>query len=170
MSSTRSLHRHIAPRRSWGPGKFSDLLIENKTQATETLPHLRIHTTGKARIAFSLKEILCFALNCIFTGFRLGSVIQWHPTPVLLPGKSHGPRSLEGCSPWGRWESDTTERLPFHFSLSCIGEGNGNPLQRSCLENSRDGVAWQVAIYGVAQSQTWLKRLSISCRCLINAL
>ena len=63
---------------------------------------------------------------------------QWHPTPVLLPGESHGRRSLVGCSPWGREESDTTERLPFHFSLSCIGEGNGNPLQCSCLENPRD--------------------------------
>ena len=59
---------------------------------------------------------------------------QWHPTPVLLPGKSHGQRSLVGCSPWGHWESDTTERLHFHFSLSCIGEGNGNPLQCSCRE------------------------------------
>ena len=63
---------------------------------------------------------------------------QWHPTPVLLPGKSHGWRSLVGCSPWGCYESDMTERLPFHFSLSCIGEGNGNPLQCSCLENPRD--------------------------------
>ena len=53
---------------------------------------------------------------------------QWHPTPELLPGKSHGQRSLVGCSPWGREESDTTERLHFHFPLSCIGEGNGNPL------------------------------------------
>ena len=53
---------------------------------------------------------------------------QWHPTPVLLPGKSHGWRSLVGCNPWGLEESDTTERLHFHFSLSCIGEGNGNPL------------------------------------------
>ena len=78
---------------------------------------------------------------------------QWHPTPVLLPGKSHGWRSLVGCSPWGRWGSDTTERLHFHFSLSCIGEGNGNPLQCSCLENPRDGVA---------QSRTRLKRLSSS--------
>ena len=67
---------------------------------------------------------------------------QWHPTPVLLPGKSHGRRSLVGCSPWGREESDTTERLPFHFSLSCLGEGNGNPLQCSCLENPMDGEAW----------------------------
>ena len=60
---------------------------------------------------------------------------QWHPTPVLLPGESHGRRSLVGFSPWGREESDTTERLHFYFSLSCIGEGNGNPLQCSCLEN-----------------------------------
>ena len=73
---------------------------------------------------------------------------QWHPTPVLLPGKSHGQRSLVGCSPWGRQESDMTERLHFHFSLSCIGEGNSNPLQCSCLENPRDGVT---------QSQTQLK-------------
>ena len=87
---------------------------------------------------------------------------QWHPTPVLLPGKSHGWRSLEGCSPWGRWESDTAERLHFHFSLSCIGEGYGNPLQCSCLENPRDGGAWWAAVYGVAQSRTRLKRLSSS--------
>jgi len=86
----------------------------------------------------------------------------WHPTPVLLPGKSHGRRSLVGCSPWGREELDTTEWLHFHFSLSCIGEGNGSPLQRSCLENPRDGRAWWVAIYGVAQSWTRLKQLSSS--------
>ena len=73
---------------------------------------------------------------------------QWHPTPVLLPGKSHGRKSLVGCSPWGREESDMIERLHFHFSLLCIGEGNGNPLQCSCLENPRDGVA---------QSRTQLK-------------
>jgi len=90
------------------------------------------------------------------------TVRRWHPTPVPLPGKSRGWRSLVGCSPWGREESDTTERLHFHFSLSCIGEGNGNPLQCSCLENPRDGGAWWAAVYGVAQSQTRLKRLSIS--------
>ena len=87
---------------------------------------------------------------------------QWHPTPVLLPGKSHGRRSLVGCSPWGREESDTTMQLHFHFLLSCIGEGNGNPLQCSCLENLRDGGAWWAAVYGIMQSQTWLKRLSSS--------
>ena len=76
------------------------------------------------------------------------------PTPVLLPGKSHGRKSLVGCSPWGHEESDTTERLHFHFSLSCIGEGNGNPLQCSCLENPRDRGAWWGALCGVAQSDT----------------
>ena len=87
---------------------------------------------------------------------------QWHPTPVLLPGKSHGRRSLVGCSPWDGKQSDTTERLHFHFSFSCIGEGNGNPLQCSCLENPGDGGAWWAAVYGVAQSRTRLNRLGSS--------
>ena len=65
--------------------------------------------------------------------------------------KSHGWRSVVGCSPWDHEELDTTERLHFHFSLSCIGEGNGNPLQCSCLENPRDGGALWAAVYGVAQ-------------------
>ena len=93
---------------------------------------------------------------------KLAKERQWHPTPVLLPGKSHGWRSLVGCSPWGRCELDTTERLHFHFSLSCIAEGNGNPLQCSCLGNPREGGAWWAAVYGVAQSRTRLKRLSSS--------
>ena len=83
-------------------------------------------------------------------------------TPVLLPGKSHGRRSLVGCSPRGCEESDMTERLHFQFSLSFIGKGNGNPLQCSCLENPRDGEAWWAAVCGVAQSWTRLKRLSSS--------
>ena len=62
-----------------------------------------------------------------------------------------------GYSSQGHKESDTTERLHFHFSLSFIGEGNGNPLQRSCLENPRDGEAWWAVVYGVAQSRTRLK-------------
>ena len=78
---------------------------------------------------------------------------QWHPTPVLLPGKSHGRRSLVGWSPWGRKESDMTEWLHFHFSLLCFGEGNDKPLQCSCLENPRNGAA---------QSRTRLKWLSSS--------
>jgi len=85
-----------------------------------------------------------------------------NPLQYSLPGKSHGQRSLVGCSPWGHEESDMTERLHFHFSLSCIGEGNGNPLQCSCLENPKDGGAWWAAVYGVAQSRTRLKWLSSS--------
>ena len=79
---------------------------------------------------------------------------QWHPTPVLLPGKFHGWRSLVGCSPWGRQESDTTERLPFHFSLSCIGEGNGNPLQCSCLESQGRGSLVGCLLWGRTESDT----------------
>ena len=83
---------------------------------------------------------------------------QWHPTPVLLPGKSHGRKSLVGCSPWGRKELDTTERLYFHFSLSCFGEGNGNPLQYSCLENRTElqSMGWQRV------GQDWGISLSLS--------
>ena len=90
----------------------------------------------------------------------LGWRRQWRPTPVLFPGESHGWRSLAGCSPWGLKESDTIEQFHFHFSLSCTGEGNGSPLQCSCLENPRDGGAWWAVVCGVAQSQTRLKRLS----------
>ena len=84
------------------------------------------------------------------------------PHSSSLAWKTHGWRSMVGYSPWGCLESDTTERLHFHFSLSCIGEGNGNPLQCSCLENPRDGGAWWAAVSGVAQSRTRLKRLSSS--------
>ena len=82
--------------------------------------------------------------------------------------KSHGWRSLVGCIPWGRWELDTTERLHFHFSLSCV-EGNGSPLQCSCLENPRDRGAWWAAVYGVTQSRTRLKGLSSSSSSKITA-
>ena len=107
-------------------------------------------------------EVLVPSLSCSRLSWRRR---QWHPTPVLLPGKTHGQRSLVGCSPWGRCESDTTERLHFHFSLSCIGEGNGNPLQCSWLENPREGGAWWVAVYGVSQSRTWLSDFTfMNCR------
>ena len=94
-------------------------------------------------------------LECMIKNLKKG--FGCYPTPVLLPGESHGRGSLVGCSPWGREELDTTEQLHFHFSLSCIGEGNGNPLQGSCLENPRDGGAWWAAVYGIAQSLTQLK-------------
>ena len=72
-----------------------------------------------------------------------------------LAGKSHGRRSLVGYSPWCLEESDPTERLHFHFSLSCIGLGNGNPLQCSCLENPRDR-DWRATVHGVTKSWTQL--------------
>ena len=84
------------------------------------------------------------------------------PHSSTLAWKIPWTESLVGCRPWGHKESDTTERLHFHFSLSCIEEGNGNPLQCSCLENPRDGRAWWATIYGVAQSRTRLKQLSSS--------
>ena len=118
--------------------------------------------------AFIFKVHFIFTIDSLFVPdfFTLGKVTQGEdngtPTLVLLPGKSHGWRSLVGCSPWGHEEPDTTERLHFHFSLSCIGEGNGSPLQCFCLENPRDGGAWWAAICEVAQGQTQLKRLSSS--------
>ena len=90
------------------------------------------------------------------------------PPSSTLAGKIPWTEEPGGYSPWGRWESDVTERLHFHFSLSCIGEGNGNPLQCSCLENPRDGGAWWAAICGVAQSRTRLKWLTVQTVLLIR--
>ena len=85
---------------------------------------------------------------------------QWHPTPVLLPGKPPWTEKPGGLQSMGslRVGHDWVTSL----SLSCIGEGNGNPLQCSCLENPRGGGAWWAAVYGAAQSQTRLKWLSSS--------
>ena len=84
---------------------------------------------------------------------------KWQPTLVLLPGESHGWRSLVGCSPWGGKELDTTERLhSLHTFIT--GEGNGNPLQCSCLENPMDRGTWLAMVHGVVESRTQLKWLS----------
>ena len=129
---------------------------------------LNLFILSSFKDAWSCSESMTsFGDNQICSGIRLYYSFnhwrrQWQPTPVLLSGKSHGWRSLVGCSPWGHWESDRTERLHFHFPLSCIEEGNGNPLQCSCLENPRDRRAWWAAIYGVTEGWTWLKRLSSS--------
>ena len=119
------------------------------------------HRTGKDQFSFQSQR-KAMTKNAQTTAQLHSWRRQWHPTPVLLPGKSHGQRSLVGCRPWGHEESDTTEWLHFHFSLSCTGEGNGNPLQCSSLENPRDRVAWWAASYGVAQSRIQLKWLSSS--------
>ena len=104
----------------------------------------------------------------------LVSVVHHSDIYICIPEKAMAPHSSTlawkipwteepgRCSPWGRTESDTTKWLHFHFSLSCIGEGNDNPLQCFCLENPRDGGAWWAAVYGVAQSRTQLKWLSSS--------
>ena len=76
------------------------------------------------------------------------STLAWKIPWTKEPGRLQSMGSLE---------SDTTERLHFHFLLSCIGEGNGNPFLCSCLDNPRDGGAWWAAVYGVAQSRTRLK-------------
>ena len=118
---------------------------------------------GHHRAPSSASHYLFHTQQCIYVSPNLPvHRRQWHPTPVLVPGKSHGRRSLVGYSPWGCSESDMTERLHFHFSLPCIGDRNGNPLQCSCLRNPRDWGAWWAAISGVAQSRTRLKRLSSS--------
>ena len=102
-----------------------------------------------------IQLIICGALGKVLRRRR------WHPTPVLLPGKFHGRRSLVGCSPWGHEKSDTTERLHFHFSLSCIGEGNGNTPVFLPGESQGQGSLVGCRLW-VAQSQTRLKRLSSS--------
>ena len=116
------------------------------------------HITGGFFTSWATREALIKSSIQVIS--LLSRRRQRHPTPVLLPGKSHGWRSLVGCSPWGCEESDLTERLHFHFSLLCTGEGNGNPLQCSCLENPKDGVA---------QSQTRLKWLSSSSSSLLSS-
>ena len=81
------------------------------------------------------------------------STLAWKTPWTGEPGRLQSMGSLK---------SDMTERLHFHFSVSCIGEGNGNPLQCSCPENPRDREAWWAAVYGVTQSWIRLKRLSSS--------
>ena len=113
-----------------------------------------VKTLDTVRRKVLIKTVGTFPVHTTHSESESRSVISDSATPR----ESHGWRSLVGCSPWGREESDTTERLRFHFSLSCIGEGNGNPLQCSCLENPRDSGAWWAAVYRVAQSRTRLKR------------
>ena len=145
------------------------LCKNTKYAQNQLLKELKLlnETSKIISVGYWLFKLMCFKsrsdrVTYLTIVSRVHSRRQWHPTPVLLPGKSHGQRSLVGCSPWGCWELDTTQWLHFHFSLSCIGEENGNPLQCSCLENPRDSRAWSAAVYGVAQSGTRWKRLSSS--------
>jgi len=107
---------------------------------------------GSHRVSGSLPEIMWLLTGLMSLMEKAmaphSSTLAWKIPWMEEPGR---------CSPWGRRGSDMTEQLHFHFSLSCIGEGNGNPLQCSCLENPRDGGAWWAAVYEVAQSWTRLK-------------
>ena len=109
-------------------------------------------TNGAIQFGIHIQKHKLLSILCIREGS--GNPLQYSCLETPMDRE----RSLVGCSPWGREDSDTTEQLHFHFSLSC--KGNGNPLQCSCLENPRDRGAWWAAIYGVAQSQTRLKQLS----------
>ena len=161
----RRWHRESQPSYNTGQAhrrKAQGLLLLRFLEQSRILPYLR---SGELSFSGDLENHLIFLFSQLMDWVSIPSKQtnlcqnlwsscwrrQWHPTPVLLPGKSHGQRSLVGCSPGGLEESDTTERLPFHFSLSCIGEGNGNPLQCSCLEKPRDGGAWWAAVYRVGQ-------------------
>ena len=138
-------HSHWGQLKSSGqPGSFPELFPLSQLHANESF-------------LFGL-----FSTNKWIENMQIPKQWQWRPTPVLLPGKSHGWRRLVGCGLWGSEVSDTTEWLHFHFSLSCIEEGNGNPLQCSRLQNPREGGAWWAVLYGVSQSRTQLKRLSSS--------
>ena len=122
----------IPENRSQAPYFWSKAFLIPRANQINRINHEKIFTS----IIFHVqKKQDCKVLEAFISLLQRR---RWHPTPVLLPGKSRGRRSPVGCSPWGRSESDRTERLHFHFSLSCIGAGNGNPLQCSCLENPRD--------------------------------
>ena len=145
--------------RSPGEGKVYPLQYSGLENSMNCI----VHGVAKSQIRLRDVHFQFQASNWSSQYLKQGSRRrQWHPTPVLLPANSHGQRSLVGCSPWGHEELDPTEQLHFHFSLSCTGEGNGNPLQCSCLENPRGRGAWWSAVSGVAQSWTRLKWLSSS--------
>ena len=142
---------------SFGMDRFDFLDVQG------TLKSLLQHHSSKASIL--VKNLPCYCRRhkrCRFDPWirKIPWGREWQPTPVFLPRESHGQRSLVRCSPWGHGELDTTEQLHFHFSLSCIGEGNGNPLQCSCLENSLDRGAWWASVHGVKKSWTQLSDLA----------
>ena len=135
-------------------------------------PHLRVcfwWVLLKAQwYSLTIPSAFWLQHRAVLTGLLLLGSSQVAAEKAMAPHSS----TLTWKIPWteepgrlwsmGLLESGTTERLHFHFSLSRFGEGNGNPLQCSCLENPRDGEGWWAAIYGATQSRTWLKWLSSS--------
>ena len=109
---------------------FRSTVPESSVCTSSKMAHIPKHGERRTRPTgvITLGLIIRVSLGGFMLMYGKTRRRQWQPTPVLLPGRSHGRRGLVGCSPWGREESDTTEWLHFHFSLSCTGEGNGNPL------------------------------------------
>ena len=113
----------------WDPGRSEKSVFQegvmSSTNCPSTIQGKRTSRVHPLRATWNVSPYTEWVPPGILPIYPYCQRRQWHPTPVLLPGKSHGRRSLVGYSPWGREESDTTEQLHFHFSLSCIGEGNG---------------------------------------------
>ena len=155
------------------PGALPDPGIEPSSSARQ-VDSLPLSHLGSLKLWYNIT-------TRILTEIRYTDLFQISPILlILLRAMAPHSSTLAWKIPWtekpgrlqsvGSRRSDTTERLHFHFSLSCIGEGNGNPLQCSCLENPRDGGAWWAAVYGVAQSRTRLKRLSSSSSSFIRCV
>ena len=128
-----------------------------------SISFLQCHHQGlgdRALLDFSLTCPLCWKPVCRAQTIQLYAEKAMAPHSSTLAWKIPWTEEPGGLQSMGSLKSGTTEWLDFHFSLSCIGEGNGNPLQCSCLENPRDGGAWWAAVHGVAQSPTRLKQLS----------
>ena len=136
-ATSLSLFTFMHWRRKWQP---TPVLLPGESQGREPGG---LSSMGSHRVGHDWSDLAAVAAAVVSSWFSsllshyikgISNLItwrkQWQPTPVLLLGKSHGRKSLVGCSPWGHKESDMTEQLHFHFSLSCIGEGNGNPLQQ----------------------------------------
>ena len=142
---TRLPRLYDSPGKNTGVGchfLLQCMKVKNESEVTQLCPTPRdpvdCSLPGSSVLGIFQARVLkwgaiALSIQCISSWRR-----EWQPTPIFLPGESHGQRSLAGFSPWGHKESDTTEGLRFHFSLSCIGEGNVNPHQCSCLENPRD--------------------------------
>ena len=134
---------------SWQFGALPTQKISTKViQSVQSSPHAEL--AFKSRVTFQEKAMAPHS-----------STLAWKIPWTEEPGRLQS---------MGRWESDTTGQLHFPFSLWCIGEGHGNPLQCSCLENPRDRGAWWAAVYGVAQNRTRMKWLSSSSNVLTEWL
>ena len=148
------------------PGSSVHGILQVRILEWVVIPFSRGSSRPRDQTHVCLRLLHCRWLLYLLSSLGIPFIKHTPPYSSTLAWKIHGWRSLVGCSLWGCKESDTTEWLHFHLLLSCIGEGNGNPLQCSCLGNPRNGETWWAAVYGVTQSRTQLKQLSSSILCL----